>query len=701
MDAGGEPGTVCAVAPTGPDEQQPWSDLGTMFLLLSPDGSVLGVNEALSRFAEVIGSGGIRAGDDAHAVGENLDRCLGGVRQNAGVAGLVEQALRDDGDIAGMVIELRHWGHRHLLRWSVQHLCSIPEQIALIVEDITQRVDQEEHLLADKDEADRLALVARHTENAVFLTGPDGRITWVNEAFVTSTGYSAEEAVGQRRLDLVRGPFTRTERFTSLGTELDSLRRTSAEFITRTRSGSAYWVALEATPVVQFGEVVGLIGVERDVSGRRAAEERSVQALRRAESLTVALQHEKRLLSMVLSTIPHMVWWKGTDLRYTGCNQAYQGLRRVHSEAELLGRLETQLEDPDGLGVRIGELEEQVLADGEPVLDVKVSVGSPALTYQVSVLPQVESGTVNGVVGVAADITRAAEMERQLAQAHRLESIGQLAAGIAHEINTPVQYASDNTRFVAESVREILRALTTLRGLADTAGDTQQELGEKLRGQLVDLDLDFLAEEMPSALDQSLEGLERVTQIVRAMKDFSHPGGTRNPADINRLVTSTVQVSRNEWKYVAELDLDLDENAGSVSCFEGDVKQAVLNMIVNAAHAVDERRRRAGVEAPGRITVATRRLDTEVHIVISDDGIGMDETVRRRIFDPFFTTKEVGKGTGQGLSLAHSAVVTKHGGRIDLESEPGSGSTFTIALPLQVPGQTEDTAAVAAGAVAG
>jgi signal transduction histidine kinase len=200
---------------------------------------------------------------------------------------------------------------------------------------------------------------------------------------------------------------------------------------------------------------------------------------------------------------------------------------------------------------------------------------------------------------------------------------------------------------------------------------------------------------VPSALAQSQEGLDRVAQIVRAMKEFSHPGGERTPTDLNQLVESTIQVSRNEWKYVSRLESSLDPELGEIPCFAGDIKQALLNILVNAAHAVDERRRQQDTDELGLITVTTARTDTDVVITVSDNGIGMDEEVRRRIFDPFFTTKTVGKGTGQGLSLAHSAVVTKHHGRIDVTSTPMQGTAFTIVLPIPV-GTAGDSVAMEA-----
>ena len=259
---------------------------------------------------------------------------------------------------------------------------------------------------------------------------------------------------------------------------------------------------------------------------------------------------------------------------------------------------------------------------------------------------------------------QARELERQQAQASRLESIGRLAAGIAHEINTPLQFVTDNTRFLVDATSTLLA-----RAQAMPRGD--------------DADVDFLAEEIPNALRESLDGLGRVTEIVRAMKDYAHPGTERGETDLNRALRMTGEVCRNEWKHVAVLELDLDPAAGLVSCYEGEVKQVVLNMLVNAAQAITEFRR-THPDAPfGRILVSSRRTAQEFLITVSDNGIGMDEHVRRHAFDPFFTTKEVGRGTGQGLALAHTTVVTKHHGRLEVDSTPGQGSTFTIALPLR------------------
>jgi signal transduction histidine kinase len=287
-------------------------------------------------------------------------------------------------------------------------------------------------------------------------------------------------------------------------------------------------------------------------------------------------------------------------------------------------------------------------------------------------------------------VTHQLALERQLRQAQKLESIGQLAAGIAHEINTPMQYIGDNTRFLDESFAEMIE-LNRKYGEAFEAakrGDMTEKLLSEVDKAAEEADVAYLSEEIGKAIEQSLDGIQRVTAIVRAMKDFSHMGqDERVGMDINRAIESTVTVARHEWKYVADLVTDFDPSLPSVLCYPGEFNQMILNLITNAAHAIGKKvGDRTGEK--GRITVSTK-LDGEwVEVRVSDTGTGIPEEIRERIFDPFFTTKEVGKGTGQGLSIAHSVVVDKHGGSICFETETGVGTTFTVRLPTD-PGRTK------------
>ncbi len=195
-------------------------------------------------------------------------------------------------------------------------------------------------------------------------------------------------------------------------------------------------------------------------------------------------------------------------------------------------------------------------------------------------------------------------------------------------------------------------------------------------------DFNYLQEEIPKAIKQTLEGVERVAKIVRAMKEFSHPGPKeKTPTNLNRAIENTVTVARNEWKYVAEITLDLDPDLPLVPCLPQEFNQVILNLIVNAAHAIGDVVGHGGQEK-GTISVSTRRKGDKVEIKVADTGTGIAPEIRSKIFDPFFTTKEVGKGTGQGLAIARSIIVDKHGGTITFETEVSKGTTFTICLPL-------------------
>lgn len=280
------------------------------------------------------------------------------------------------------------------------------------------------------------------------------------------------------------------------------------------------------------------------------------------------------------------------------------------------------------------------------------------------------------------DITAQKRMQAELSQAHRLEAIGQLAAGIAHEINTPTQYIGDNTRFLGDAFRDIHRVMDCLEQLLAAADPPDTKLLDRLRTAAEEADLRFLAGEIPQAITQSLEGVEHVAKIVRAMKEFSHPGSEGKTAvDLNRIIESTLTVCRNEWKYVAELVTDFDPALPPVPCLPAELNQAILNMVINAAHAIAEKAGESGEK--GTITVRTRSDGDAAEVRIEDTGTGIPGHLQPRIFNLFFTTKAPGQGTGQGLTMAQSIIVEKHGGTIECQSEGGKGTTFIVRLPLE------------------
>ena len=300
-------------------------------------------------------------------------------------------------------------------------------------------------------------------------------------------------------------------------------------------------------------------------------------------------------------------------------------------------------------------------------------------------------------VAIITDITDRKNLELQLMQAKKMESIGQLAAGIAHEINTPAQFVGDNTRFIQDAFGDLLGLSGSYKKLFDAVkGEVvTPELIEEVDASIKSADIEYLSDEIPTAIDQSLEGITRISNIVRAMKEFSHPGSKdRETADLNKAIMNTITVASNEWKYIADVETHLEDGLPSVPCFQQEINQVILNLIVNAAHAI-EAGREEGNSDKGVITIATRSLDGEVEIRISDTGCGIPDEIIDRIFDPFFTTKEVGKGTGQGLAMAFKTVVDLHQGHLGVESTPGQGATFIIRLPLVVGDIETDEEAVA------
>lgn len=291
---------------------------------------------------------------------------------------------------------------------------------------------------------------------------------------------------------------------------------------------------------------------------------------------------------------------------------------------------------------------------------------------------------ISGLTIIGADITDRIKFEAQLHQSQKMEAIGQLAAGIAHEINTPAQFVGDNTRFLQDAFSDLIEAFNLYKESLDTAksGPLQAEQIQDIEKRIEELDIDYLEEEVPLAIEQTLKGVDRITHIVQAMKIFAHPGGEeKEPVDINKEIEKTIIITRNEWKYVAELKTDFDSALPTVPCHRAEFNQVILNLIVNAAHAIADAKADSSAEK-GTINISSRQTDKHAEIRISDSGVGIPEHIRHRIFDLFFTTKEPGRGTGQGLAIAHSVIVDKHGGTIDIETKENQGTTFVIRLPI-------------------
>jgi signal transduction histidine kinase len=324
---------------------------------------------------------------------------------------------------------------------------------------------------------------------------------------------------------------------------------------------------------------------------------------------------------------------------------------------------------------------------------IELLAGSAARASENARLYEVISEESTELAGAKGEIKAAfdelATAQAHLLQAQKLEAIGELASGIAHEINTPIQFIGDNAQFltvVAPDIAEFHREALKLAEMAADTPDLAEPVASVLKAADT-ADLSSTDEEIDDALAEIREGVARIAEIVRAMKDFAHQGGdSKTPIDLNATIETTIAVARNEWKYHCEVALDLDDGLPSVPALAGPLKQAILVIVVNAAQAVQEAVGDSGRK--GTIAISTSQRGDSAVLKITDSGLGIPEKIRDRIFDPFFTTKEVGRGSGQGLTICRSAIVEQHGGTLDFETEPGVGTTFIITLPLHIEEET-------------
>lgn len=299
-----------------------------------------------------------------------------------------------------------------------------------------------------------------------------------------------------------------------------------------------------------------------------------------------------------------------------------------------------------------------------------------------------DSGNVILVILLVEEITEQLTMERELRQAQKLESIGQLAAGIAHELNTPAQYVSSNIGFLQEAFTDIAQLVQNYDNLLESLPKEQgtSQLITAGKAYRDEVDWPYLRQEIPEAIEQSITGLNQMSSIVLAMKNFTHPGGGagKEMTDVNEIIENTLTISRNEWKLLMKPDLHLSPNLPMVPCAQNELAQVFLNIIINAAHSMEEKVTPRSEDPEGRIKIHSCFNDNSVILSFADNGCGITESNINKIFDPFFTTKTVGKGTGQGLAIAYDLIVNKHQGRLEVESSEGIGTTFTIHLPVDI-----------------
>ena len=504
------------------------------------------------------------------------------------------------------------------------------------------------------------------------LAGLDWRILEANDALATMLGYASSELCGKSFVELTHPDDIAESSAVHLAL-LQGQRIARVEKRYVRKDASALWADVSAAALRgTTGEVTQFVVHIIDLSDRKRME-----AMLKHEKETT--QENMRFLRAILNAIPIPVFYKDTEGRFLGVNEAYE---------TIVGRTRDKLAGETVFDIFPQETADTLYAIDRKLLQVPgTQVHALHLESNREVLVHKAtyrdfSGQVRGIIGAHVDITDQKRAEAELEHARKLEAVGQLAAGIAHEINTPAQYVGDGVYFlkeVFESYQQLQAKYCSAVEMLERAGEAT-ELVSAIRELEHELDLDYLRANVPGSFERCIDGITRISTIVRAMKEFSHADQReKTSADLNQALQSTLIIARNEYKYVANLETDFGD-LPPVLCHVSDLNQVFLNLIVNAAHAIGDV---VGHEGQmGQIRVSTRQDGDWVLIEITDSGTGIPQSIQGRIFDPFFTTKEVGKGSGQGLAIARSIIVDKHCGSLTFKTDAGSGTTFTIRLPM-------------------
>jgi two-component system, NtrC family, sensor kinase len=511
------------------------------------------------------------------------------------------------------------------------------------------------------------------------------RVALMNARAEQLTGWSTEEAAGRPIAEVLHLVSARTRgqvenpasRALREGVVVDLANDT----VLVRRDHSERQIANSCAPIRDAGgRILGAVLVFRDVTEEQ---QRRDQLLESEERYRVLYESSR---DAILTMVPRS--W-----RFTSGNPAAVTMFGASDEAALLALGPDDISpplQPDGQRsdekARIAT--DTALRDGSTFLPwVYRRLGGGVFSADV-LLSRIEMDGRPILRATVRDITERQRLEAELAHARKLEAVGQLAAGIAHEINTPAQFVGDSIQFVADGFSDVRKLIGRYRQAVDTlaAAPGHESVAQRMLEHEQAADWTYLEENIPPAIDRALDGVSRISTIVKAMKEFAHPDQREKcPADLNRALQATLIIAKNEYKYVADVETELGE-LPPVMCHLDDMNQVFLNLLVNAAHAIADVIGRGG--GRGRILVRTEQEGDVVRIDVTDTGCGIPAEIRDRVFDPFFTTKEVGRGSGQGLTIARSVVVKKHGGTLTFQSEVGRGTTFTVRLPVGSAGET-------------
>lgn len=576
-----------------------------------------------------------------------------------------------DGDLEGYIS----------IEMDITERKEMEEKLRRAHNDLEFRVTERTAELSDAREF--LHTVIDNVPSQIFVKDIEGKYVMGNRALAEARETTVESLIGKSRCDFA-GDSEESKAFTD--EDITLLKNLEDKFIAEEKhtdsAGNIKWFQTSKRSITlnKNGEKL-IVGVATDITERKKAE--------------AELNEAQQFLRKVIDNIPNLIFVKDGEGRFKLVNQAAADIYGTAPET-MVGKTLADFDTNSVDATRIVNDEMEVIATRREIIvpEEKFVDRNGEVHWFQSIKRPLTIGDKhsNYVLGISIDLTERKILETQLQHSQKMESIGQLAAGIAHEINTPTQYVSDNTRFIRDAFTDVEQVLIKYGEFLDSAeaGEIEPGMIAALRDELEKADLEYVLEEVPSALKQSLEGVSRIAKIVQSMKEFAHPGSReKQSADINRAIESTVTVARNEWKYVAEVETLFDEKLPTVPCYLGEFNQVILNMVINAAHAITDVVG-DGSQGKGKITITTTRADNDwAEVRIADTGKGIPSEIHARIFDPFFTTKEVGKGSGQGLAISHAVVVEKHGGQLSFETAEGEGTTFVIRLPLTCKGTSD------------
>jgi len=539
---------------------------------------------------------------------------------------------------------------------------SIPLGDGVVLQSIVRDLTEEQ---AARAATEYQAMLLDNLHEAVVGFDPAHAINAWNGAAERLFGWSREEALGKTFFELVPTEYADGSSTEEMVARVASAGRVRLDVRRHSRKGE--WFDIAATAVAlrgPDGAVIGYVSVNRDVTQRKRAE--------------AALRASQERLRRILETSNNGIWIVDVEGRTEFMNARAAEMFGVSAE-EAQGRPFPEVVPENLRDIALADLGSLQRGDRlQRESRIALRDGSEARVVVSGSVLRTPDGRIDGAVGVFMDVTALRLAQEDLQQAQKLEAVGRLAAGIAHEINTPIQYIGDNTHFLGEAFGALSALLARCR---EAPGATEAHRAEVER-LVEELDIEYVLEQTPRTVARTLEGVKRVASIVRAMKEFAHPAQREMAsADLNRALAATLEVARNEYKYVADVQTEFGE-LPPVTCFAGDLNQVFLNVVVNAAHAIEDVTKQTGRR--GVIRVATRSEEGEVLVSISDTGCGIPPELGAKIFDPFFTTKEVGRGTGQGLAIARN-IVAQHHGHLTFTSKVGEGTTFVIRLPVDPP----------------